>query len=220
MRDLCQLAQDWRGLVSESGIMAETKIDGFRAIRFPGITGKVRLWTRQGMPIEGAGHILYRLERMERAAGEPMFFDGEFQVGETLAATKAWCESGWKLGGEAGIYHVFDAMPLSAWRAGGDPTPLYQRKKRLKELMDATAEPDWEWRAGSRGRDEGATAVRMIEDEWCFTASDVLDFTKRIWAAGGEGAMLKDAEAGYARKRSDAWLKVKPYGPWSRARAA
>lgn len=209
MTQFAQLATDWRGTLPTAGAMIERKIDGWRALRFPGIDGKVRLWTRNGMPIEGAGHILHQLARMERAAGEPMFFDGEFQVGGTLAATKEWCERGYKLGGEAGIFHVFDAVPLAAWRAGGDPTPLFQRKARLKALMDATAEEEWEWRPGSRGRDQGTTAVQMIEDEWAFDAADVLGAARRVWASAGEGVVAKDAEAGYVRKRSDAWRKVK-----------
>lgn len=209
MMQLCQLAQDWRGTLPTAGAMIERKVDGWRALRFPGIDGKVRLWTRNGMPIEGVSHILHQLDRMERAAGEPMFLDGEFQVGGTLAATKEWCERGYKLGGEAGIFHVFDAVPLAAWRAGGDPTPLFQRKARLKSLMDATAEDEWEWRPGSRGRDQGATAVQMIPDEWAFDAADVIDAARRVWAVGGEGVVVKDADAPYQRNRNSAWLKVK-----------
>jgi len=193
--------------------MAEAKIDGFRALRFAGIDGKVRLWTRNGLPIEGVSHILWQLDRIEQAYGELMFFDGEFQVGGTLAATKAWCERGWKLGGEAGVYHLFDAIPLSCWKAGGDPTPLYQRKQLLAKWIAEVGEP-WEWRPGSHGRDEGAAPVVLVEDQWVFSAADALDFAKRIWAENGEGAVLKNAEAPYQRKRNDAWQKIKPGGPW------
>ena len=217
---LVQLADDWRGTLPDGGVIAEPKIDGWRAARFPGITGITRLWTRGGMPIEGVGHILYRLDQIERVAGIPLFFDGEFQVDGTLDATKRWCETGWKMGGEAGVYHLFDAMPQSSWIRGGDPTPLYQRKLLLKSWIEAAdADPalSWEWRPGSRGRDEGAIPVVLIEDEWCSSPREVIDFTKRIWAAGGEGAVLKGAERGYERRRSDAWMKVKPGGPWSRA---
>ncbi|MDS7278876.1 hypothetical protein NXG15_29670, partial [Klebsiella pneumoniae] len=94
-------------------------------------------FTRQGRTIEGAGHILYRLSLMERAAGRPMVFDGEFQVGGSLAATKAWCEGGWRRGREAGTLHLFDCLPMADWRAGGDDTPLYARKARLQDLARA-----------------------------------------------------------------------------------
>lgn len=209
MNSLCQLAGDWRGKLPEGGAMAEPKIDGFRAMRFTGIDGKVRLWTRNGMPIEGVGHILWQLDAIERAAGEPMFFDGEFQVEGTLDATKRWCERGWKLGGEAGVYHLFDAIPLSCWQAGGDPTPLYQRKARLKAAFEAATVDEWEWRPGSRGRDEGAIPVVLVEDQWLGSRADVVDEVRRVWADGGEGLVLKDSMAPYQRSRNGAWLKVK-----------
>lgn len=214
MNSLCQLAADWRGAIPGGGALIEPKIDGWRAMRFAGHSGRPQMWTRQGMPIEGVGHILWQLDRIEQAYGELMFFDGEFQVGGTLAATKAWCERGWKLGGEAGVYHLFDAMPLSRWKAGGDPTPLYQRKAWLKAAVEAAAADNWEWRPGSHGRDDGAPPVALVEDQWVFNAADALDFAKRIWAEGGEGAVLKSAESPYQRKRTDAWQKIKPGGPW------
>ena len=210
---LCALASDWRGDVPTGGLMTEVKVDGWRALRFPGITGKVRLWSRNGMPIEGTEHILHRLALMERVAGEPMMFDGEFQVDGSLAAAKAWCERGWKIGGEAGTFFAFDMMPLRAWREGGCSTPLYGRKRRLVALARAVDEDpalSWEWRPGSRGRDEASpTAVQLVEDGWAFDAGDVLDAARRVWADGGEGIMCKDAEAPYRRCRSASWQKVK-----------
>jgi ATP-dependent DNA ligase len=193
--------------------MGEEKFNGWRAPSFPGIDGITRLWTRNGHPIEGVGHILHRLSLMERVAGEPMVFDGEFQVGGTLAATKHWCETGWKQGGEAGVLHLFDCLPLASWRRGEDPTPLYERKNRLKALWDAVEHDPaltWEWRPGSRGRDEaGPIPVQVIEDSWIATPVEAVQAVTAIWARDGEGLMLKDAESPYRRKRTDAWLRVK-----------
>ena len=211
MSQLCQLATDWRGIVLAVGTMWEEKFDGWRACRFPGVDGKVRLWTRNGHPIGGIEHILYRLALMERVAGEPMFFDGEFQVDGTLEATKAWCERGWKYGGEAGVFHAFDALTLGEWCAGGSDMPLIDRKARLRDLAHAVeADPalSWEWRPGSRGRDESG-AVRVVADGWAFDEAQVVEEAGRIWARGGEGLMLKDAESPYRRTRSHAWQKVK-----------
>jgi ATP-dependent DNA ligase len=191
--------------------MFEQKIDGWRALRFPGIDGKVRLWTRNGYPIEGTGHILHRLALMERVAGEPMVFDGEFQVGGTLEATKHWCERGWRLGEEAGTFYAFDCLTLAEWRAGGTDRPLYERKAQLQALARAVDEDpalSWEWRPGSHGRDESG-AVQVLADGWATDAADVIDAVQRVWAIGGEGCMLKDASAPYRRTRSIAWQKVK-----------
>lgn len=207
--ELCMLLGDWCGDVPTGGVWYEQKFDGFRAIRVPSIEGKVGLWTRNGLPIEGVGHILWRLEQMERAAGVPMMFDGEFVVDGTLDATKAWAERGWKAGGEAGVLYLFYAMPLADWHAGGGATPLYQRKARLRELFAAAAEDDWTWRPGSRGRDEsGPPAVQLVEEGWAQDAAEVVDEAKRIWATGGEGIVVKAWDAPYQRRRTDAWRKV------------
>lgn len=208
MTALCQLAGDYRGALTLGGAMGELKHDGFRCLRFAGIDGKARLWTRQGIPIEGCDHIAYRLGLIEEAAGEPLFIDGELVVDGTLAATKHWVETGHKFGGERGLFHAFDVMPLRDWKAGGCDQPLYARKARLKSLMDAVGDP-WEWRPGSRGRDEGATSVVYVEDQWLATPADVIAEARRVWATGGEGLMLKDAEAPYRRNRNPAWQKVK-----------
>lgn len=204
---LCQLATDWRGDVPAGGMMCEQKVDGWRALWFPGIDGKRRLWTRGGHVIEGAGHITHRLEQMEREAGEPMVFDGEFQVAGTLAATKHWCERGWKTGGEAGVLHLFDCLTFAEWQAGGSDTPLIERKARLEALVNATGE-EWDWRPGSFGRDDH-TAVQIVPDVWIFDTADAMALAKFVWADGGEGIMLKDPLSPYRRLRSPAWLKVK-----------
>jgi len=211
VEQLCQLASDWRGTVPTGGTMYEQKVDGWRALRFPGIDGKVRLWTRNGMPIEGAGHILHRLALMEQVAGESMVFDGEFQVDGTLEATKRWCERGWRLGSEAGTFYAFDCLTLAEWIAGGSSVPLFERKMRLTQLASAVEEDpalSWEWRQKSRGRDESG-AVQVLVDGWAADAAGIVDEARHVWAAGGEGIMLKDAESPYRRLRSAAWQKVK-----------
>ena len=207
---LVQLLDDWKGTVPEGGAWLEQKHDGWRAFYAPDYLGKPCLWTRNGHPIEGVGHILHRLARMEREAGQPMFFDGELIVGGTLEATKAWCESGWKKGGEAGTFHAFDAIPLREWKAGGGAIPLISRKNALEALVAATDEPEWEWRAGSRGRDEaGPAAVSFVGGQWIFDQRDVIDAARGIWAAGGEGVVIKEGDAPYRRNRNRTWQKVK-----------
>lgn len=212
--ELFQLAGRWNGHVPDGGIMAEEKKDGWRAGWFPGLDGQPRLWTRNGMPIEGTDHIAHWLRILEAIAGEPMFVDGEFQVGGTLAATKAWCESGWKQGGHAGTLYVFDAMPLSDWQAGRCDTPWVKRKTRLTDLVaQLPGHPlSWEWAPRSRGAFDGPPSVEILDDIWLFTADDVREEASRVWAREGEGLMLKDPEAPYERGRVSWWQKVKRPG--------
>lgn len=192
------------------GLMVEPKVDGWRCLYFAGVDGQPRLWSRQGMPLEGAAHVLARLQAIEAAAGVPLFIDGEIQVGGSLSATKAWFETGWRQGGEAGLFHAFDCLSWSDWHAGGSDQPLYQRKARLRELFAGSEEQDdgWTWRAGSKGA-PAPEAVRIMPDGWAFDAADVLDQARRIWTSGGEGIMLKDPMSPYRRLRSGVWQKVK-----------
>lgn len=216
---LCQLARDWRGEMPVAGYAVEEKVDGWRALYFRGLDGKPGLWTRNGMPINGAGHILHRLGLLERVAGQPLFLDGEFQVGGTLADTKAWCERGWKSGGEAGLFHAFDVVPIVNWERGGWEWPMQRRKEWLASLMRqaaADASLQWEWREGSRGRDDGREAVRLVEHGWAFGVDDIGEAAASVWEREGEGIMLKDPDAPYVRARSSAWLKVKAVEQFTR----
>ena len=219
--DLFMLFRHWNKRdMPAGGFMAEQKMDGWRAGYWRGLDGTAKLWTKNGHAIEGVGHILHRLAIMERIAGEPMFFDGEFVVtptdgsSDTLAATKHWCESGHKLGGENGTLHLFDAMPERDWRAGGCDMPLEQRKARLVELHDA-AEAEialsWEWREGTRGK-EPCTPTVIIPHDWLFGADDVMMMAEDVWRRGGEGLVLKDPASPYRRNRSPFWWKVKQEG--------
>lgn len=214
---LCQFASTWRGALPLAGTIAECKFHGYRALYIRNWEGRPGLWTRNGMPIEGVGHILHELAAFERHAGEPMFFDGEFLVDgpDTLAATKAWYERGWKSGEEAGIFHVFDCLSFADWKCGGSDAPWIERKERLQSLSLAVERDQahqWDWRPGSRGRDEGRSPVRVVphRDIWC--VDDVIETVTAIWDAGLEGCILKDIWAPYVRKRSNAWMKVGQ--PW------
>lgn len=215
---LCALATDWKGHIPEGGAAFEVKFDGFRCLRFRGIDGKPYLFTRQGQIIHGCDHIAHRLALIEEAAGEPLFIDGELVVDGTLAATKHWVETGHKFGGEKGTFYAFDVLPYREWQRGGWDAPWYERKAMLKRLLAEVGDP-WEWRPGSRGRDEGATAVALVEDSWAADAGDAISEARRIWAAQGEGIVLKDPLAPYRRSRGPAWTKVKQlnYHHWSKA---
>lgn len=212
MNSLCQLGEDWRGDMPAGGLAYEQKHDGWRALYMRGFDGEPRLYTRNGHRIEGTAHIVHRLRQLERAAGQPLVIDGEFQVDGSLEATKAWCERGWRAGGEAGLFHAFDVVPVVNWVTGGWDAPWIERKAMLAKLAvraDADASLSWEWREGSRGRDVDRAAVLVAEDGWCFTPADVFAEARRVWSRGGEGIMLKDPDAPYQRKRSEAWRKVK-----------
>lgn len=204
-RELFQLAGEWRGGVPEGGTWIEEKHDGARAGWIAG-----RLLTREGIAIGGIGHIAWHLAAIEREAGEPMFFDAEFIAPGGFLATLEHIGRG-ERAAEGGTLHLFDCMPLMEWKHGGTDRPLIQRKAMLRDLVAAAPDPalSWDWRPGTHGAEPEGPAIAVVEDHWCADQSEVEDMAVRIWARGGEGVMLKDAESPYRRNRNGAWRKFK-----------
>lgn len=210
---LSQLATEWRGTLPGWAV-AECKHDGWRGLYLRDRSGKPGLFTRNGMTIPGADHILHELAAWERHAGERLFIDGEFVVGDgpdTLATTKRWVESCHKFGGAAGTFYAFDCLPYDDWYRGGSALPWYQRKARL-EALSLSVESDeahrWDWRPGSRGAGSDASPVRVVPHAEIWHVDDALMMAAEMWRAGLEGIVLKDATAPYQRTRSAAWQKV------------
>ena len=205
-RELCQLAGTWRGDVPAHGTWVEPKVDGVRALWIDG-----RLVTREGMDLHGVGHIAAALRRLEAQAGVPMVFDGELLVGGAFGATLSHIAT--KGARDAGTLHLFDCLPLADWRAGGTSEPLFARKARLIDLHKR-AEAAWaadplSWECQPVAGAPDATPLAIVPDSWATDRAHVEAIAAGIWAAGGEGCMLKDAEAGYCRARSNDWRKVK-----------
>lgn len=207
---LSQLAAEWRGTLPGLCI-AEVKHDGFRCLWLRDRQGVPGLYSRNGMPLPGLEHIAHELLAWERHAGERLFLDGELIVGDgpdTLASTKRWCESGHKLGGTAGVLHLFDGFAYDDWFRGGTDAPWYQRKARIEQLglsVEADEAHRWDWRPGARGDEPNPVRVVPHTDIW--TVDDALMIAAQMWRAGLEGCVFKDAEAPYVRQRSNAWMK-------------
>lgn len=207
---LSQLATEWKGALPAWAV-AECKFDGFRALWLRDRDGEPRLFSRNGHDLPGTEHIAHELLAFERHAGQPMFFDGEYIVGDgpdTLAATKRWCEAGHKLGGTAGTFHLFDGFAYDEWFRGGTDRPWFERKARLEQLalaVGSDAEHRWTWRPGARS--DEPCPVRVVPHVDLWTVDDALQMVAEMWRAGLEGIVIKDAQAPYQRTRNAAWMK-------------
>jgi ATP-dependent DNA ligase len=206
--ELCQLAGVWRGDVEAGGTWCEPKIDGVRAI-----WRESELVTREGVAIHGAEHIRTALLELEAIAGRPLVFDGEFQVAGSYLATLQHVGKGAKAD-SAGTLWLFDVLPLEVWHGDDDDEPLHKRKAFLAalsaewEARQRAARSAWDWAGHTRQKGP----IRIMRDEWLPDAAAVHARAQEVWAADGEGLMLKDWEAPYRRSRSNAWRKVKREG--------
>lgn len=214
-KELVQLAGEWRGGLPDGGAMCEQKMDGVRAY-YLGNT----LRTREGMEIGGVGHILHRLAGIERAYGQPLMFDGEFIAPGGYQATLRHIGQGLRAP-EGGTLHLFDTLHAEEWQANDCDRPLYERKAMLSSLvrMQADSDDGWTWRAGTHGKEPDGPPVAIIPDVWCSTQADVEQMAAEIWARGGEGVVVKDAESVYRRERCNAWVKYKRNG-WATRKVA
>ena len=213
---LVQLVGEYRGTLPPGQWVASEKKDGWRAAWFRGIDGKPRLWTRNGLPMEGVAHIAARCAAMEEAAGEPLMIDGELQIDGTLLATKAWCERAWKLGGCNGTFFAFDCLTQAEWAAGGSDMPWIERQTRLHALVDATETlpRDPRWFRATDGEAVPERYVQALPGEFVQSHAGVVRAVEEIWAAGGEGAVLKRIDSPYRRCRGQDWVKVKRCQSW------
>jgi ATP-dependent DNA ligase len=185
--DLCMGVGNWTGTVPVAGAIVEPKVDGMRALWIGG-----ELVSRDGCPIHGVEHLLATLRAMERGAGEPMFFDGEFQVGGSWSATIAHFKAAGGRG-DAGTLYLFDAMPLRAWRGEAQSEPLEVRRPALDQLATPFV----------------GKGIELLP--WAFRtcAGDIEDRARRVIGAGGEGVVVKDARSPYRRNKGAAWQRIR-----------
>lgn len=183
---LCQPVMDWKGVIPAAGAIVEPKIDGIRALWIGG-----ELVTREGAAIHGAGHIAELLRRIEHEAAVPRFFDGEFVAPGGFDATlRHFAKRGAE---DAGALHVFDALPMTAWR-GGDPCQALEARRTALDRMLAPFECE---------------AVRLMPWAWLPSPMEIERQARDYIAQGGEGVVVKDPAATYRRKPSPAWQRIK-----------
>jgi len=98
------------------------------------------------------------------------------------------------------VYHIFDIIPLDAFKEGHCNLQQYKRI---------------EWLESARGRLEETDCLRIMNglDVDLNTAEghDIMNrYAEDAVAEGFEGIMIKDLDAPYECKRSSFWMKWKP----------
>jgi len=184
--EMCQLADVWKPAPLSGQWIAEPKVDGVRCLYVAG-----QILSREGNPLPCTDHLLPELQRLERRFGQAMVLDGEFEAGSFLQTIGVLSSRG--RSDVLGRIHLFDAVPHADWVKDASTEPLTARRKLLEVALEG-----WE-----------PKHLRLITQRPVANAGQVLAMANAIWAAGGEGVMLKRADSRYQRRRSTAWLKHK-----------
>lgn len=162
----------------------EMKIDGICGLYIDG-----RMVTLEGTPLDCATHCIPALAEMERLAGMPLFFHGEYVEPAGFDATI----SAFKSRKGIGSLFLHDMVPLNIWQSGRR-CELARRERRhtLEQLVKKVACP---WVGFITSREvKGRDLVRTFQ---------------QYGAMGAEGMVIKDPHGFYERRRGGGWFKMK-----------
>lgn len=180
----CQLLAHYDARRHPKNAIAELKMNGMRALCPP-----ARIVTRNALPFDAALHCRPILDKLEAGFGCPMVFDGEYVEDGGLDATLA----AHKRGEGSGVLWLFDAVPYEEWKRNRFTHPLRIRKRALSAEFEKLEEQSF----------VGLLAYTDVD------ADMVRPMAEQVWQNGGEGLVIKDADAPYYRGKSSLWQKVK-----------
>lgn len=203
----CQLAQDSAGQPAKlRGIKRlEVKLDGVRVLAV--VTGDVvNLYSRNGKPMDNFPQIAEAIAAQARnqavraLLGGRFVLDGEI-VGRSFQELMRQAHRKSDAQTEHMVYHVFDIIPLDDFERGHWNA---QQRRRLVTLDRA--------REAQTPEDLIQIMPGMNVDLDTAEGHDIMRrFAEASVEQGYEGIMIKDLDAPYICKRSDAWMKWKPF---------
>jgi DNA ligase-1 len=202
----CQLAQDSTNHPKKlRGIKRlECKLDGVRVLAVVNGASCV-LYSRNGKEFENfpqiAEAILDNRKAFQwgRGTGGHFVLDGEI-VGESFQ--KLMRQAHRKSNAETSgmVYHIFDILPLEAFKEGHWNAQQYKRLEWLESARNQLMETDCL-------RIMNGLEVNLDTAE----GHDIMQrYAEDAVAEGFEGIMIKAMDAPYECKRSDFWMKWKP----------
>lgn len=171
-------------------VRVEPKLDGLRCIAVKR-AGEVTMFTRNGTRLETLPTIKALLEAAPWnnfvLDGEIMGADWNESASVVMSHKRAKDDSGMR-------FYVFDAMHLHDWLQQQSEFSLADRLRLAHELV----------------HDVASDRVVPVEGQRVLNQTQLLQFYAQTMEQGYEGIMIKDLDANYCFKRSDAVLKLKP----------
>lgn len=201
----CQLAKNGEDFPKKmkGPKLLDVKLDGVRIISIlDKHKGTVTQYSRDGRLNENFPHIAAQLAQLLPVIKTSMVFDGEM-VSRNFQALMKQLNRKQDVDTKDAKLALFDCLPLEDFLAGECKIAQTQRHEALAEfqpLLDQIT-------SGSiyvvpklsvnLDTEEGQKAFR--------------EFNAETIEAGYEGVMIKDPSSTYQTKRTDAWLKIKPW---------
>lgn len=203
----CQLAQDSADRPAKmKGVKRlEVKLDGVRVLAV--VSGNsCTLYSRNGKEFANFPQIAeaildYRKAfQFGRGTGGHFVLDGEI-VGESFQKLMKQAHRKSDAQTDNMVYHIFDVIPLDAFKEGHWNAQQYKRIEWLESARSILSEE--------------TTCLRIMNglDVDLDTAEghDIMNrYAQDAVAEGFEGIMIKSMDAPYECKRSDFWMKWKP----------
>lgn len=182
--------------------LAEIKSNGRRNVAIVR-DGAVKHYSRNGKEVPNFSFLNEQL--LQLAEGEPVVFDGEVRgkEGSHIEQYKAVQEVARRkedIDVSGLVYVVWDCIPLRQW--ANQESGLYQqaRTRSLKER----------WERWIENVDDEEEILVKISKGWIVNnEEEMMERFEKALAQKQEGLIIKDLEAPYQFKRSNAWIKLK-----------
>lgn len=206
----CQLAHDGaddkHSKKIESGVwMLDRKLDGARLLTvLDKETGQVTQYTRNGKVNENFVEITAALKRTLDALPGSVVLDGEIVSTSFQDLMTQINRKSEKSTGKARLA-LFDIIPLSDFRAGLCAVPQIQRHEHLSTLETSGLLKE------TTGELVYVVPKITVDLDTPEGRTQFAQFNREMVEQGFEGIMCKRPASSYRTKRTDDWLKVKPF---------
>ena len=183
--------------------LLDIKLDGVRIISIlDKERNTVAQYSRDGRLNENFPHISQYLARLLPVITESMVFDGEM-VSRNFQALMRQLNRKDDIDTTDAKLALFDCLPLRDFRAGECLLTQTQRHEALTEFQPLFAQES--------GGGIFVVPKQVVNLDTDAGKQTLREFNRDTIAAGYEGVMIKDPAATYRTKRTDAWLKIKPF---------
>jgi DNA ligase-1 len=200
----CQLAKpaDDHPKKMSGAKLLDRKFDGVRLLTVVQKTGEVTQFTRNGLQNTNFGHICQMLKGLAPYLTESVVLDGEI-ISASFQSLMKQVNRKEHVNTQDSRLVLFDIIPLKDFQAGEYKVGQADRHAALCELIPVL--------------DEITDGVVVVEPKLSVNLdtpegkNKLAEFNRQVLDANLEGIMIKDPKAAYKTKRSDAWLKLKPW---------